>query len=84
MSIRPTITCTFCGKEGLQSQEHIWPNWLASRLPVQGDCTIFGWSPKQGQFAKLNVLAFTDLLPDVCELCNTCWMRRIEEGARRI
>lgn len=84
MPTRPTITCTFCGKDGPQSQEHIWPNWLANRLPAQGECTVFGWSPDQGQFVKQSRRAFTDLLPDVCEPCNTGWMRRIEEGARRI
>jgi hypothetical protein len=78
------ISCTFCGEFGPQSQEHIWPNWAARRLPVQGVSTIFGWSPEQGQFTKQNILAFTDLLPEVCERCNTGWMRGIEEGARRV
>lgn len=83
MPSRPKVVCRFCGRRGLRSREHIWPDWIGKRLPVRGSTTIVAWNRDRLPTAQKRI-AFTSRLADVCEDCNTGWMRDIEEAARSV
>lgn len=79
-------TCIFCGKWGVLSGDHGWPDWMNEAFPgVRDPLQLMGtlghpesetsWPTKAG-------LTFSHKIVSPCVDCNTQWMSRLETAVK--
>jgi hypothetical protein len=77
-------TCIFCGFSGKLTGEHVFGDWL-SRIELDRDPVPHGtgWLNRVGR--ELGVRPpFQQKVRDVCGRCNSGWMSRLEDVAKRV
>ena len=78
--------CVFCGVNAADSKEHVWPSWVRDRLPDELRAETFTHTftdSHHGMIRKFSAPLFDLTVKDVCTPCNTGWMHRCEEDAKR-
>lgn len=93
--IGATRACYFCGAVGGMSKEHVWPRWLRE-LSVDLTDTTTTWSSgfeitAPGEVIETPLIQttkqgspITAKVREVCRVCNTGWMSRLEQDVRPI
>jgi hypothetical protein len=90
-SLKSPKLCTFCGKPGKMTKQHIWPKWLSkirspnatSHTQVTGQ---FLTRPDQDSRPIAQKIhqghAGSRKIKNVCQTCNNGWMSQFEEAAK--
>jgi hypothetical protein len=77
-------SCVFCGVRGPLTGEHVYGKWL-SRIGLDLSPTAHGAGPLNRIPRQMGVTSpFRRTVRDVCGQCNSGWMGRLEEVARRV
>ena len=82
--------CIFCGRHDGLSKEHIWPEWMASYLPIgtpnANISEVHSGIPKQASVLQRRSErpgpVHTKKVRAVCRRCNNGWMSEIEGRAK--
>jgi hypothetical protein len=79
-----TGTCVFCGAGGKLTREHVLGDWLTEiglpRDPVMHIAGPLNRSPREVGVSP----PFTHTVREVCGACNSGWMSRLEDHAKRV
>lgn len=88
-SLRP---CIFCGRHDGLSKEHLWPEWMASYLPLGPHnahiSEVHSGIPKQSRTLQRRSErpgpVHTKKVRAVCRTCNNGWMSVVETEAKPV
>lgn len=75
--------CVFCGTAATMSREHVYGDWLSGLgLDLRPVAHRGGWLNREGLDYGTRP-PFRHTVRDVCEPCNSGWLSRLEETAKR-